>query len=155
MYIVTGGAGFIGSALVWRLNKAGITDIVVVDNLASTEKWKNLVNRKYETYLHRDVFIDMVRRNSLPWKHIDACIHMGACSSTTECNADFLMENNVRYSVDLCRYALERGIRFINASSAATYGDGTQGFSDCREGIVELRPLNMYGYSKQLEHFNF
>ncbi len=150
MYIITGGAGFLGSAMAWRLNKAGCTDIIIVDNLASTEKWKNLVGLKYVEYVHRDVFIKMVREKNLPWENIKGIVHMGACSSTTERDADFLMENNVRYTQDLCLYALERGIRFINASSAATYGDGSQGFDDAVSKIADLSPLNMYGYSKQL-----
>lgn len=149
MYIVTGGAGFIGSAMVWQLNQMGVTNIVVVDNLANSEKWKNLVNRRYEDYVHRDAFIKMVRSGVLPWK-VDAVIHMGACSSTTERNADFLMENNFHYSRDLCLYALSHGIRFINASSGATYGDGHLGFSDSLETLDKLAPLNMYGYSKLL-----
>lgn len=149
MHIVTGGAGFIGSAVVWELNRRGLDDIVVVDNLARTEKWKNLVNRRYADYLHRDAFMDMVRRDALPWP-VTAVFHLGACSSTTETDADFLMENNFHYSRDLCRFALDKGARFINASSAATYGDGSRGFSDDPAGLGALRPLNMYGYSKQL-----
>lgn len=149
MYIVTGGAGFIGSALVWQLNQVGITEIVIVDNLGKSEKWKNLVGLDYVEYLHRDRFIGMVRANSLPWQ-VSGIVHLGACSSTTETDADFLMENNVRYSIDLCRHALEHGIRFVNASSAATYGDGSLGFADDPAGLPGLRPLNMYGYSKHL-----
>ena len=149
MYIVTGGAGFIGSALLWRLNQAGITDIMVVDNLGSTEKWKNLVNRRYARYVHRDTFLEMLRGNTLGCP-VDAVLHMGACSSTTEKNADFLMANNTAYTTELCRFALEHGARFINASSAATYGNGSQGFSDRPEVTRRLKPLNMYGYSKHL-----
>ena len=149
MYIVTGGAGFIDSALIWRLNRAGITDILVVDNLGTSEKWKNLVNRRYRQYLHRDAFLDALRRGSLP-DAVEAVVHLGACSATTERNADFLMANNTAYSIAVCRFALERGARCINASSAATYGDGAQGFSDHVGNIRRLKPLNMYGYSKQL-----
>ncbi|MBO4301368.1 MAG: ADP-glyceromanno-heptose 6-epimerase [Desulfovibrio sp.] len=149
MYIVTGGAGFIGSAMVWRLNKAGITDILVVDNLASTEKWKNLVNRRYAGYMHRSAFLEAMGHNSFPGR-VEAVIHLGACSSTTERDADFLMSNNTSYSQEVCRFALEKGARFINASSAATYGDGSQGFVDAQERLHQLKPLNMYGYSKQL-----
>ena len=149
MYIVTGGAGFIGSAMVWKLNEMGITDIVVVDNLASTEKWKNLVNRTYAEYLHRDAFLDLVLHDEVPWE-VEAVIHMGACSSTTERDADFLMDNNLRYTKAMCEFALGRGARFINASSAATYGDGSLGFDDSVQTMLRLKPLNMYGYSKQL-----
>ena len=149
MIVVTGGAGFIGSAIIWALNERGIDDILVVDNLAASDKWKNLVNRRYLGYLHRDEFMDLVLKNSLPRKP-KAIIHMGACSATTELDADFLMRNNVRYSQELCRYALKVGARFIQASSAATYGSGEQGFSDSPDVTPHLRPLNMYGYSKHL-----
>ena len=149
MYVITGGAGFIGSALLWQLNRMDLDEIVVVDNLASSEKWRNLVKRRYVDYLHRDRFYELMRRDVLPWK-VTAVVHLGACSSTTERDADFLMENNFHYSRDLCRYALDKGARFINASSAATYGDGSLGFSDDPALIPRLAPLNMYGYSKQL-----
>lgn len=149
MYIVTGGAGFIGSAMVWRLNQAGIDNILVVDNLASTEKWRNLLNLRFRDYMHRDEFLERINRRALP-ETIEALIHLGACSSTTERNADFLMRNNLQYSQKVCHYALLRGTRFINASSAATYGDGRQGFSDAIQHMNALRPLNMYGYSKFL-----
>lgn len=139
MYIVTGGAGFIGSAMIWRLNEAGIDDILVVDNLASSEKWRNLVNRRYRDYVHRDEFRRMVLEGRAPQK-VEAIIHMGACSSTTERNADFLMDNNLHYSQMVCRYALEQGARLINASSAATYGDGSHGFSDSLLTTLSLRP---------------
>ncbi len=149
MYIITGGAGFIGSALVWELNKQGIDNIIVVDNLASTEKWKNLVPLKISDYVHKDTFIKRVRTKGLSGK-ISGIVHLGACSSTTEQDADYLMENNFHYTRDLFLTARSRNIRFVNASSAATYGGGEFGFSDNVEGIPALRPLNMYGYSKQL-----
>lgn len=149
MYIVTGGAGFIGSALVWRLNEAGIDDILIVDNLASSEKWHNLVNRTYHDYVQRDTFRAMIWKGQAP-KNVEAVIHLGACSSTTERNIEFLMENNFHYTQEICRYALEKGARFITASSAATYGDGSHGFSDSLENTLKLRPLNAYGYSKHL-----
>lgn len=149
MYIVTGGAGMIGSAVVWELNRRGVDDILIVDNLASTEKWKNLVHLRYADYIHRDAFLASLRRGEWP-DAVEAVIHMGACSSTTERDADFLMSNNFHYSRDLCRQALRAGARFINASSAATYGDGALGFSDSLDLMPRLRPLNMYGYSKKL-----
>ena len=149
MYIVTGGAGFIGSAMIWKLNQMGIDDILVVDNLASTEKWKNLVNLRYTDYLHRDRFLKMVAGEGDPFG-VKGIVHMGACSSTTEKDADFLMENNTRYTQVLCRFALSHGARFLNASSAATYGGGEHGFKDDHAGLHMLKPLNMYGYSKHL-----
>ncbi len=149
MYIVTGGAGFIGSAMVWKLNQMGIDDILIVDNLASTDKWKNLVNLRYEDYVHRNQFYKLILEGDDPFE-TDAVIHMGACSSTTELDADFLMENNYRYTQMLCRFCLNHDVRFINASSAATYGDGRFGFDDNHDGIDRLQPMNMYGYSKQL-----
>jgi ADP-L-glycero-D-manno-heptose 6-epimerase len=149
MHIVTGGAGFIGSAMVWQLNRMGVDDILVVDNLSTSEKWKNLVGLKYSDYLHRDEFHKYLVREHDPFR-TDAIIHMGACSSTTELDADFLMENNYRYTQLVCRFCLNHGARFVNASSAATYGDGRLGFSDDHPGLRALRPLNMYGYSKQL-----
>jgi len=148
MYIVTGGAGFIGSAILWKLNKEGIDDILVVDDLGSSDKWKNLVNRRYIDYIHKSAFLSLLTGNK--FDRIDAVIHMGACSSTTERDADYLMENNFHYSTALAEYALHNHIRMINASSAATYGDGSQGFSDNQETMLKLQPLNMYGYSKQL-----
>ncbi len=149
MYIVTGGAGFIGSAMVWKLNQMGIEDILVVDNLSTSEKWNNLVGLKYEDYLHRDQFLKFVLEGEDRFE-TEAIIHMGACSSTTEFDADFLMENNYRYTQYVCRHCMAHGARFINASSAATYGNGEFGFADDHAGIDRLRPLNMYGYSKQL-----
>lgn len=149
MHVVTGGAGFIGSALLWELNRRGIDDILVVDNLAESAKWRNLQKRSYVDYMHRDEFIRLARENRLP-ENIETVIHLGACSSTTEKNADFLMENNFHYSRDLCAYALARNARFLNASSAATYGAGEHGFDDSPELLNKLKPLNMYGYSKHL-----
>ena len=149
MIIVTGGAGFIGSAFVWKLNTEGINDIVIVDELGHTDKWKNLVNRRYVDYIHKDVFLRMLRSDQIPFKPV-AIIHMGACSSTTERNADYLMDNNYHYTCRLAEWSLARDIRFIYASSAATYGDGSRGFSDENAVTETLRPINMYGYSKQL-----
>jgi len=148
MYIVTGGAGFIGSAVIWKLNTMGIENILVVDNLGESDKWKNLVNRRYTDYIHKSEFLKFLTKGK--FNKIDAIIHMGACSSTTEKNADFLMENNFHYSISLAEFAIKNSVRFINASSAATYGDGSVGFSDSVEIMKNLKPLNMYGYSKYL-----
>ncbi len=149
MYIITGGAGFLGSALIWELNKAGIEDILVVDNLSTSDKWKNLVGLRYAHYEHRDIFIKKIRSKGLS-SAFRGVVHLGACSDTTQRDADFLMQNNVDFTQILCDAALKRGARFIHASSAATYGDGSLGFSDAHDTLQNLRPLNMYGYSKQL-----
>ena len=149
MIIVTGGAGFIGSALIAALNSRGITNILVVDELGSNEKWKNLQNLSFADYVEKDEFLEMVLAGKTP-TGVKAVLHMGACSSTTEKDASYLIKNNYEYSKLLAQWATGSGIRFIYASSAATYGDGSAGFSDDEEKIDELRPLNMYGYSKQL-----
>ncbi len=148
MYIVTGGAGFIGSAVVWKLNQQGVDDILIVDQLGQSDKWKNLVNRRYRDYIHKDRFLKTVVGGG--FEKVEAIIHMGACSATTETDADYLITNNFHYSKALAQYAFTRNIRFINASSAATYGDGSKGFAENREGLDALTPLNMYGYSKHL-----
>lgn len=143
--IVTGGAGFIGSCIVRTLNDAGFEDIIIVDNIADTDKWLNIRNKKYLEYVHKDEFIDR-----LPdYKDVKAIIHMGAQSSTTERNFDYLYKNNFEYTKTLWNYCAEKQISFIYASSAATYGDGSNGFDD-RTDIDMLLPLNGYGYSKQL-----
>ncbi|MBW2036488.1 MAG: ADP-glyceromanno-heptose 6-epimerase [Deltaproteobacteria bacterium] len=148
MIIVTGGAGFIGSAFVWKLNSEGIDDIIIVDKLGASEKWRNLVNRHFLDYIHKDKFLNILCENRLT--NISAIIHMGACSSTTERDADYLMENNYGYSKALAEWACKNNVRFIYASSAATYGDGSRTFSDDDATTATLQPLNMYGYSKHL-----
>jgi ADP-L-glycero-D-manno-heptose 6-epimerase len=149
MIVVTGGAGFIGSALIAQLNKRRITDILVVDQLGTDNKWKNLLNLSFADYVEKDDFLEMVIENKLS-APIEVVFHMGACTSTTETNASYLIKNNYEYTKLLAQWAVKAGIRFIYASSAATYGDGSAGFSDDEEKIDSLRPLNMYGYSKQL-----
>lgn len=149
MIIVTGGAGFIGSAFVWKLNQEDIDNIIIVDQLGTDDKWKNLVNLRFVNYVHKDDFLEMIDTDSLPFE-VDAIIHMGACSSTTERDADYLWHNNYVYTNLLAQWAIEHNVRFIYASSAATYGDGTKGFSDNHKTISELKPINMYGYSKQI-----
>jgi ADP-L-glycero-D-manno-heptose 6-epimerase len=147
--VVTGGAGFIGSAFVWKLNSEGIDDIIIVDRLGESDKWKNLVNLRFDDYLHKDAFLNMICDGEAPFA-VQAVVHMGACSSTTERDADYLWKNNFVYSRQLADWALRRDIRFIYASSAATYGDGSRGFSDDDARIPSLRPINMYGCSKQV-----
>jgi ADP-L-glycero-D-manno-heptose 6-epimerase len=148
MIIVTGGAGFIGSALIAALNKRQINDILVVDELACDNKWKNLQNLSFTDYVEKDDFLEMVVENKL--SSIEAVFHIGACTSTTETNASYLIKNNYEYTKLLAQWATDNSIRFIYASSAATYGDGSAGFCDDEEKIDKLRPLNMYGYSKHL-----
>jgi len=149
MIVVTGGAGFIGSAFVWQLNAAGIEDIVIVDELGAADKWKNIAKRRFVDYLHKDAFLRMVQEGRVSFP-VRAVVHMGACSATTERDADFLMENNYRYTLRLAEWAIRKGIRFLYASSAATYGDGSQGFSDDDAVTPALLPINAYGYSKQI-----
>ena len=149
MIIVTGGAGFIGSALIAALNKRGITDILVVDRLAKDQRWKNLVNLRFADYIDKDDFLDMVVEDVVPFS-VDVVFHIGACSSTTETDVSFLMDNNYEYTKQLAQWTAEENIRFIYASSAATYGDGANGFADDEEKLETLKPLNPYGYSKQL-----
>ncbi len=146
--VVTGGAGFIGSALVHKLNTEGIDDIIIVDALSKSEKWRNLVGLRFRDYLHKNDFIAKISTDTFNFAP-QAIVHMGACSQTTMQDADYLMENNYRYTRVLADWAVTRGIRFIYASSAATYGSGKMGFSD-EVDLRLLRPLNCYGYSKHL-----
>ncbi len=149
MIIVTGGAGFIGSALIAALNKRGITDILVVDELGTDERWKNLRNLSFADYVEKGDFLEMVAEKKIA-PPTEAVFHMGACTDTTETNASYLIKNNYEYTKLLAQWATDAGIRFIYASSAATYGDGSAGLSDDEEKIENLIPLNMYGYSKHL-----
>ena len=148
MIIVTGGAGFIGSAIVWELNSRGESDIIIVDELGTDNKWKNLVGLKFEDFINKNVFLDQVLTGKHP--EVESIIHMGANSSTTEKDADSLLSNNYEYTKKLAEFCLWNDIKFIYASSAATYGDGSLGFDDDLNLTMKLRPLNMYGYSKNL-----
>lgn len=150
LIIVTGGAGFIGSNIVRALNESGEENILIVDRLGKADKWKNLLDLKFLDYEHKEDFLVKLERGMFD-HGVWAVFHMGACSSTTEKDADYLMENNYWFSRRLAsRYAGKKGLRFIYASSAATYGDGEQGYSDAHESLTSLRPLNMYGYSKHV-----
>lgn len=144
--VVTGGAGFIGSNVVAELNRRGVERVLVVDDLGSDERWKNLRGLKFEDILSIGKFREAVLGDRLPL--VKAVYHLGACSATTETNADYLLDNNTRYTRELCEWCLARGARFVYASSAATYGDGTQGYSDADAATPGLVPLNMYGMSK-------
>jgi ADP-L-glycero-D-manno-heptose 6-epimerase len=148
--LVTGGAGFIGSALVWALNQRGHSDIVVTDFLGSDEKWKNLVPLKFADYVEAGDFRRQLAQNAAAFGRFSTVFHLGACSATTEKNAAYLVDNNYAYTKELAAWALAQDTRFIYASSAATYGDGAQGMDDKDADISRLRPLNMYGYSKHL-----
>ena len=144
--IVTGGAGFIGSAIVWRLNQLGQDDILIVDRLDETDKWKNLPPLRFADYMDADEFLDDLG----DFRDARCILHLGACSSTTERDADYMFRNNFQYTRDLAELALANDIRFIYASSAATYGDGSAGMDDGFDNLDRLRPLNVYGYSKHL-----
>lgn len=146
--IVTGGAGFIGSNLVAALNDRGVDCILLVDHLDESEKWKNLVGLHFEDYLDKEAFRKRVAEGTLD--DVDAVFHLGACSSTTEKDSHYLMDNNYRYTRELCEWCVQNDIRFIYASSAATYGDGSRGYDDSDAVTRTLEPLNMYGYSKHL-----
>ena len=148
MILVTGGAGFIGSVLVSELNRIGETDIVIVDRLEKSVKWKNLRDLKYREYIHADELFSGDYDDLI--SETDIIYHMGACSSTTEIDMDFLMKNNVQYSKALFQFAATKNVPIIYASSAATYGDGELGYEDNEDELHKLRPLNPYGYSKQL-----
>lgn len=147
--LVTGGAGFIGSALVWALNQRGIDNILVVDRLGSDEKWRNLVPLRYADYMDADELQQRMQRRDASLQGITSVLHLGACSATTERDAAYLMRNNYEYTKDVCLWALAGDVRCVYASSAATYGDGERGMSDGAD-LATLRPLNMYGYSKHL-----
>jgi ADP-L-glycero-D-manno-heptose 6-epimerase len=146
--IVTGGAGFIGRNLVDGLNRRGEANVYIVDALGHGEKWRNLVGLAFEDVWGIDEFRRRVRADSLP--KIETVFHLGACSATDETDADYLLDNNYRTTRELCEWSLKKGVRFIYASSAATYGAGEHGYSDADETTPKLRPLNMYGYSKHL-----
>lgn len=147
MIAVTGAAGFIGSNLVWGLNRRGRDDILAVDLQPAGDVSPNLAPLRVQSYLAKDAFRDWLRVPANA-RSLEAVYHLGACSSTTETNWAFLAENNLGYTRDLCRLCLDAGVRFVCASSAATYGDGAQGYDDDHARLRDLRPLNLYGRSK-------
>lgn len=147
MLLVTGGAGFIGSNVVAALNDAGHSDVVVCDLLGSDGKWRNLAKRQ---------LVDIVPPAELPdWlkgRKLDAVIHLGAISETTATDGDLVIETNFRFSMRLLDWCTANAVPLIYASSAATYGDGAEGFDDDASlpALKKLRPMNLYGWSKQL-----
>ena len=146
--LLTGGAGFIGSATLWELNRRGADRVVVCDVLGASEKWRNLAPLRFETYLEAADLFSKLRSGALG--KFDAVIHLGAESSTTERDVAYLLRNNTEFTRDLARWSLDTKARFIYASSAATYGDGSEGMSDEESDLSRFRPLNAYGYSKHL-----
>jgi ADP-L-glycero-D-manno-heptose 6-epimerase len=148
MIILTGGAGFIGSCFLAKLNSQGIDDIIVVDNLDDPSKERNLLGKRFCDYIPKEKFLDLLENNRLPMpKQI---VHIGACSSTLVSDEKYLMENNYGYSRRLASWAFKNNLPFIYASSAATYGDGSFGYDDSDENTLRLKPLNLYGQSKHL-----
>ena len=146
--LVTGGAGFIGSALVWALNRRGCDNIVVCDRLGTDERWRNLTPLRFADYVEADDLRPRLQSGALG--KFDLVLHLGACAATTETDAGFLIRNNYEFTRDLATWTLEQKTRFVYASSAATYGDGSAGMDDDDSKLDTLRPLNMYGYSKHL-----
>jgi ADP-L-glycero-D-manno-heptose 6-epimerase len=147
MIILTGGAGFIGSCFLAKLNSQGIEDIIVVDNFDDSGKWRNLLNKRFLDFIPKDKFLKLLENDRLRLpQHI---IHLGACSSTLVTDYGYLMSNNYEYSRKLGVWAFEHKVPFIYASSAATYGDGSFGYDDSDKNTLRLKPLNIYGQSKQ------
>ncbi len=150
MILVTGAAGLIGSAVVRELNRRGRKDLLLVDHLGTSEKWMNLRSLSFAHYLEKEQLLTALQTGSHSLYGINVIFHLGACSSTTERDASYLMHNNYQYSIRLADFAAQKGIRMVYASSAATYGDGEHGFADSIDQIDRLRPLNPYGYSKHV-----
>ena len=154
MIVVTGAAGFIGSCIVAEFNKRKQSDLILVDHLADEtdhepdSKRNNLEVKQYISYYEKDEFLRLIERHQIK-PPVEAVIHMGACSSTTLQDAPYFQKNNFEYSCKMARWALDHKARFIYASSAATYGDGSIGYNDDERTIRKCAPLNLYGQSKQ------
>ena len=147
--VVTGGAGLIGSALIWGLNNRGFENIWLVDSQEPNEqKAKNLAPLHFCRHISPDNFREMIRDNSDDLSSLSTLFHLGACSSTTETNEVYLNDNNLGYTRELCEWSLEHDVRFVYASSASTYGDGSLGMDDQEEDLSQFKPLNLYGWSK-------
>lgn len=149
MIVITGASGFIGSAYIAQLNSSGITDILAVDVADLAHRSSLLANKRFTSFVDKHEFIKQLRADKLP-ASISAMVHMGACSRTTERNLDYLQETNIDYTKSIIEYCTAKGIRLIYASSAATYGDGAEGYSDDESTIDRYKPLNAYGDSKQV-----
>ncbi|MDR0820578.1 MAG: ADP-glyceromanno-heptose 6-epimerase [Endomicrobium sp.] len=148
MIVLTGGAGFIGSCFLWKLNQEGIKDILVVDHLDNSKKWKNLVGKSFYDYIQKTDFFNAVISRQVPKPQ--AIVHLGACSSTIFPDANHYIKNNYEYSKVLSLWAFELRIPFIYASSAATYGNEKYDYDDDTSKIRNLSPLSMYGFSKHM-----
>jgi ADP-L-glycero-D-manno-heptose 6-epimerase len=146
--ILTGGAGFIGSCFLWKLNQKGVGNVIVVDNLGNGSKWKNLAGKQFIDYIQKDDFLDILESGKI--SRVEAIIHLGACSSTILNDAEYFLRNNYEYSKRLAVWADAHAARFIYASSAATYGDGSVGYDDVEDKLRVLKPLNIYGYTKHM-----
>jgi ADP-L-glycero-D-manno-heptose 6-epimerase len=147
MIAITGAGGFLGSAVVWALNRRGERRILCVDTDLSAHRYANLKPLHFGAYLCHDEFLSAMARGAYKGR-LTAVVHLGACSSTTETNWDYLRANNLEYSKTVCKAAVEGGMRFLQASSAATYGDGENGYRDDHAGLDALKPLNLYARSK-------
>jgi ADP-L-glycero-D-manno-heptose 6-epimerase len=143
MIVVTGGAGFIGSNIIYYLNKKGLTDIVVVDNISNTNKYLNIAKLDYMDYIDKKDFLSILPKLG----KIDMIIHQGACSSTIENDGYYMLNNNYEYSKELLNHCISNRIKFLYASSASVYGNGLNGFSENRDNES---PLNVYAFSKYL-----
>ena len=147
--VVTGGAGLIGSAIIWGLNNRGLENIWLVDWAEPDSlKSRNIKALSYSRHLSPEDFRKMIRENSPELSEITTIFHLGACSNTTETNEDYLNDNNLGYTTELCQWSLDEDVRFVYASSASTYGDGAQGMDDQEEDLQKFNPLNLYGWSK-------
>jgi len=152
MIILTGGAGFTGTNTLIGLNEAGEDNVLFVDDIGTLLKWQHLIGRSFRDYVHKDALWMWLEEHAD--LEIQAVVHLGACSDTTETDFAYLFENSVRYSQRLWTLCVERQVPFIYASSAATYGDGSRGFSDDHDRLPDLQPINAYGFSKHLRRFN-
>jgi ADP-L-glycero-D-manno-heptose 6-epimerase len=148
--IITGGAGFIGSALLWKLNSRGLDNVLICDSLGKDERFRNLIPLRFSDIISPQELLDCMEHHDPKLKDACCIFHLGACANTAESDADFLLQNNYEFSKKLAEWAVSNGIRFVYASSAATYGAGLLGMSDDEKQLHALRPFNMYGYSKHL-----